>query len=646
MKKISKIALVAVVAAMTAFFGCNSGTDASILEQVAPVSDLQAKAFPGLNVVTWKPNAVSGGYTLFANYGKGWVLKASFDNDDDCILYDYISTGNEWDNGQEVKYMIQNDGSSLNRAAYVNKELASSEFVEVSVKAVNPGYKADVMYKMPALEEGQATPDFNSVDYFDAEAIAAFVDPAFTITEREPKAPLVTFVKAPGLDYSLTVRSADETEKIDFAFNETPNALSDLGNAELITPFIGQNDVWVTISFRGNYYSSVEYKIGSFTNTIEGAAAAWNAQFAMARDTDEEEADVYKLTWNAITVDNVKSLDGVYYLYSEISADTSSVDNWEKVEFTYSYDELEGKYVAYLPFNKKEVNKIYKLFAVYNGKTVGSDDANYTDAAYTQYVNNGLNLRYVVTEKYDFDTTDAEDLKNAKIILAWNPVTRFAGKVATDVTYKITKQEWDLEKAEWKDEEITSVGTVNAYNSYNDCIATAPFDVKNNYGTKYKVYAYDPEGNPIYQYVDADGDPNTAPTPVPGSYVSEKEYSTDLVSQARNGGISSVERSADKKSVTFKGETYLDHFGNEEVHTYKLFVIDASLNTNDFDKNAAKEVTLSPTYEAVEGKSYRKVTLTASGLNDKVTYKFWLFDVTNQEDGLPASSQTGLGLTF
>lgn len=621
MKKISKIALVAVVAAMTAFFGCNS--EASILEKVAPVSDLQAKAYPGLNVVTWKPNAVSNGYTLFANYGNGWESKGSFTSST-CSYEDFISTSNEWVNGQEVKYMIQNDGDKLAREAYVNKELVSSDFVEVSVKAVNPGYKADVMYKMPALEEGQATPDFNSVDYFDAEAIAAFVDPAFTITEREPKAPLVTFVKAPGLDYSLTVRSADETEKdkIDFAFNETPNGLSDLGNADLITPFIGQNDVWVTISFRGgDYYSQVEYKIGSFTNTVEGAAAAWNAQFTMARDTDEEEADVYKLTWDAITVDNVKSLDGVYYLYSEISS-LRDEDNWEKVEFTYSYDELIGKYVAYLPFNKKEVNKTYKLFAVYNGETVGSDDANYNNIA-TTYKNSGLNLRYVVTEKYDFDTTDAEDLKNAKIILAWDPVKRFVvnyeEKVATDVTYKITKQEIDLDTREMKDEEITSVGTINAYNSYNDCIATAPFDVKNNYRTIYKVYAYDPEGNLL---------------------VSDSvTYDTDLVSQARNGYVNFEERSADKKSVTFKGETYLDDFGKEVKHTYKLFVIDASLNTNGFDRDAAKEVTLTPTYEAVADQSYQKVTLTASGLSDKVTtYNYWLFDVTKQEEGLPATA--------
>lgn len=619
MKKISKIALVAVVAAMTAFFGCNS--EASILEKVAPVSDLQAKAYPGLNVVTWKPNAVSNGYTLFADYGRGWEFVDSFDNDN-CSHWDFISTDNEWLNGQEVKYMIQNDGDKLARAAYVNKELVSSDFVEVSVKAVNPGYNEPVMYKMPALEEGQATPDFNSVDYFDAEAIAAFVDPAFTIKEREPKAPLVTFVKAPGLQYSLTVKSADETDKIDFAFFYQPGTeLSALGNAELITPFIGQNNVWVTISDVNDYYSPVEYQIGSFTNTVEGAAAAWNAQFTMARDTDEEEADVYKLTWDAITVDNVKSLDGVYYLYSEISS-LRDEDNWEKVEFTYSYDELIGKYVAYLPFNKKEVNKTYKLFAVYNGETVGSDDANYNNIA-TTYKNSGLNLRYVVTEKYDFDTTDAEDLKNAKIILAWDPVKRFVvnyeEKVATDVTYKITKQEIDLDTREMKDEEITSVGTINAYNSYNDCIATAPFDVKNNYRTIYKVYAYDPEGNLL---------------------VSDSvTYDTDLVSQARNGYVNFEERSADKKSVTFKGETYLDDFGKEVKHTYKLFVIDASLNTNGFDRDAAKEVTLTPTYEAVADQSYQKVTLTASGLSDKVTtYNYWLFDVTKQEEGLPATA--------
>lgn len=616
MKKISKIALVAVVAAMTAFFGCNS--EASILEKVAPVSDLQAKAYPGLNVVTWKPNAVSNGYTLFADYGRGWEFVDSIDNDN-CSHWDFISTDNEWLNGQEVKYKIQNDGDKLARAAYVNKELVSSDFVEVSVKAVNPGYKEPVMYKMPALEEGQATPDFNSVDYFDAEAIAAFVDPAFTIKEREPKAPLVTFVKAPGLQYSLTVKSADETDKIDFAFFYQPGTeLSALGNAELITPFIGQNNVWVTISDVNDYYSPVEYQIGSFTNTVEGAAAAWSANFEMTRDTDEEEADVYKLTWNAITVDNVKSLDGVYYLYSEINKYDND-DKWEKVEFTYSYDELEGKYVAYLPFNKKEVGKDYKLFAVYNGKTVDSAASLYYNNLATPYVNNGLDLQYVVTEKYDIDSTDAEDLKNAKIILAWKPVTRY-GKVATDVTYKITKQEYDLDASELKDEEITTVGTVNAYNSYNDCIATAPFDVKTNWYTVYTVYAFDPEGNLI-------GSADSA------------TYQTDLVSKASDGYINTVKRSDDKKSVTFEGITYVDDFGKEVKRTYKLFVIDASLNTNGFDLRAAKEVTLTPTYEAVENESYSKVTLKASGLSDKVTtYNYWLFDVTEQEDGEPAVS--------
>ena len=81
---------------------------------------------------------------------------------------------------------------------------------------------------------------------------------------------------------------------------------------------------------------------------------------------------------------------------------------------------------------------------------------------------------------------------------------------------------------------------------------------------------------------------------------------------------------------------YFDVFGKEVKHTYKLFVIDASLNTNGYDLRAAKEVTLTPAYKKVEGETYQTVTLTGSGLTKDIDYNYWLFDITYQEDGKPA----------
>lgn len=493
MKKISKIALVAVVAAMTAFFGCNSGTDASILEQVAPVSDLQAKAMPGLNVVTWKPNAVSKGYTLFANYGNGWVMRASFNNTQDCIFKDYISTDYEWANGQEVKYMIQNDGEYLARAAYVNKELASSEFVEVSVKAVNPGYKAEVMYKLPVAEEGKAIPDFMAFDYLDEEAVAGLVEPvAAEVKTTEALQTIITgYVQAPYLNYEASVRGPDENEKLVFNFNttegkkfhsDTTGDMSPLGNVTLGTPFIGTNDVYITISDQYNYYTSKTIKVASFevvADTSYNMSASFTAEYVI-------EDEKVEFTWNPVTnIDNSVASDVNYAIYYAVGS------KWKKVAVTPVYDAFEETYSAAVNFSDDMKGK-FTLIATKDSKLIGHIDANKVTEASVAPASR--NVAYQVVDAFADEDGNAEYAKTIKLV--FNPYT-FNGKYTTKVTYKIFQKEYEEDVAvadlEWK-----NTGASVSYNAVTGRMVSSAITPK--MVTDYLVVPYGENGRKLNGY--------------------------------------------------------------------------------------------------------------------------------------------------
>lgn len=602
MKKVSKIGLVAVVAAMTAFFGCNSGAeaaDASILEQVAPVSDLQAKALPGLNVVTWKPNAVSNGYTLFANYGNGWVLKGSFDNDDACSFYDYISTTNEWVNGQEVKYMIQNDGTFLARAAYVNKELASSEFVEVSVKAVNPGYKAEVMYKLPAAEEGKAIPDFMAFDYLDEEAVAGLVEPdAAEIKTTEALETIITgYVKAPYLNYKASVRGPDENEKLDFDFytengerfhDDTTGKMSLLGNVKLGTPFIGTNDVYITISDKNNYYTSKTIKVASFevvADTTYNPITYFTANYVI----DDEKVE---FTWDPVTnIDNSVASDVNYAIYYAVG------NKWKKVAVTPVYDAFEETYSAAVNFSDDMKGK-FTLIATKDSKLIGHIDANgVTEKEVVAPASRDVD--YQVLDAFADEDGNAEYAKTIKLV--FNPYT-FNGKYTTKVTYKIFQKEY--EDLEWKD-----TGASVSYNAVTGKMVSSPITPK--IVTDYLVVPYGENGRKLTAYTIKQFNDFKDP---------EIVYASPLVFDAHLEG-----------NFTWKGTSGAVNKKANVIPTYEAYQIKTDLNDlnngeGPYESSVAEKVTASVSKAKVEenGNVHYTVTVTAK---DKEGYTVYLYSV-------------------
>lgn len=599
MKKISKIALVAVVAAMTAFFGCNS--EASILEQVAPVSDLQAKALPGLNVVTWKPNAVSNGYTLFANYGNGWVKKADFGNGDNCIFGDYIDVDNEWANGQEVKYMIQNDGSFLNRAAYVNKELASSEFVEVSVKAVNPGYKAEVMYKLPVAEEGKAIPDFMAFDYLDEEAVAGLVEPvAAEIKTTEALETIITgYVKAPYLNYEASVRGPDENEKLDFNFySDSTGSMSLLGNVTLGTPFIGTNDVYITISDNNDYYTPKTIKVASF----EVAAApdyTMGASFTAEYVIEDEKV---KFTWDpAKNIDGSVASDVNYAIYYAVDS------NWKKVAVTPVYDAFEEEYSAAVDFSD-DMKGTFKLIATKDGKLIGTSDANRVYEATVSAPGN-RDVVYQVVDAFADKDGKAENAKTIKLV--FEPYT-FNGKYTTKVTYKIFKTEVEesvpeegisaekYAKLEWND-----TGASVAYNAVTDKMVSSAITPTQKIYTLYKVVAYGENGRKLGAYNDCVFKDFKADDVVAPKFEYDRSSSSEdkFIWEGESGTVNK------KANVipTFEAyqiKTDLNSLGKGESHSYVSSVaekVTASVSKEAADENGNVKYTVTVTAKAKTG---------------------------------------------
>lgn len=602
MKKVSKIGLVAVVAAMTAFFGCNSGAeaaDASILEQVAPVSDLQAKALPGLNVVTWKPNAVSNGYTLFANYGNGWVFKGSFDNDDNCSFYDYISTTNEWANGQEVKYMIQNDGTFLARAVNVNKELASSEFVEVSVKAVNPGYKTEVMYKLPVAEEGKAIPDFMAFDYLDAEAVAGLVEPvAAEVKTTEALETIITgYVKAPYLNYKASVRGPDENEKLDFDFytengkrfhDDTTGNMSLLGNVKLGTPFIGTNDVYIEISDKNNYYTKKTIKVASFevvADTKYKPITYFTANYVI----DDEKVE---FTWDPVTnIDDSVASDVNYAIYYAVGS------KWKKVAVTPVYDAFEEEYTAAVNFSDDMEGK-FTLIATKDSKLICHKDADGVTED-PVFAPTNRDVTYQVLDAFADEDGNAEYAKTIKLV--FNPYT-FNGKYTTKVTYKIFQKEY--EDLEWKD-----TGASVSYNAVTGKMVSSPITPK--IVTDYLVVPYGENGRKLTAYTIKQFNDFKDP---------EIVYASPLVFDAHLEG-----------NFTWKGTSGAVNKKANVIPTYEAYQIKTDLNDlnngeGSYESSVAEKVTASVSKAKVEenGNVHYTVTVTAK---DKEGYTVYLYSV-------------------
>lgn len=71
MKKMTKIAFVLVSAiTLGSLVSCGQPTE-SALEQITSVTEFKVKAYPGMNVLTWKPSEVTNGYVIFRQINGG-----------------------------------------------------------------------------------------------------------------------------------------------------------------------------------------------------------------------------------------------------------------------------------------------------------------------------------------------------------------------------------------------------------------------------------------------------------------------------------------------------------------------------------------------------------------------------------------------
>ena len=597
MKKINKLSLVLASAlVLGAITGCGQST--SYIEQVGSVSDFKVKAYPGANYLTWSPSEVSYGYSIFRD---GEFVKTV--GNTTTSFWDYIGTSNEWSDGQEVKYTIQNDGRDAARNA-ADTVIGSSAFAEATVKAINPGYKSEVMYKIPALEEGKALPNFADFDYTNAEELAKLVEPKAIITEREDKDSLISMATVPYLNTPrIWVTNEDETEKMSFVFDDGNIApkyigLSKLGNATVPTAFIGKNVIWAEFSDVNSYYESKKVILGEVVKEASSDSSFNYHKVSMTYDSEEES---FKIEWNAPTdkITGEYVTDWSYSLYYQPTG-----YDWEKVVLTPVLNEITGKYESLINIPLERKGKIYRFFATdSNGKPVSTwvEKDNWTERSYIDgevpnpnfYFSYGLS--YAVTDK---DKNGAA----TKIALVWDPAT-VSGEVSDKVTYKFVSSTYDPLTQEWSDPVVFDA-TINAYDEKTGKMTTASFDVPKNI-TKYSVIAYFEGRKQNEATVD---------------YYASNTYNWgSVVSYSREGKTVEVEvRSSTEAKSPVK-------------NSYVVYYMPSSYNFDGtLDLAVAKKVECSAKWEEIEG-----VTTVESGtfefvLDDKdEAYDVWFFEVND-----------------
>lgn len=599
MKKINKLSLVLASAlVLGAITGCGQST--SYIEQVGSVSDFKVKAYPGANYLTWAPSEVSNGYAIF----RDGVYITSVNNTY-TSFWDYIKPSNEWSDGQEVKYTIQNKGRDLARSATeADTVIGSSAFAEATVKAINPGYKSEVMYKIPALEEGKALPNFADFDYTNAEELAKLVEPTATITEREDKDALISMATVPYLNTRIWVTNEDETEKMSFVFdsgNEAPKyiGLSKLGNATVPTAFIGKNVIWAEFSDVNSYYESKKVKLAEVEReaSSENDYSFYYYKVKMTYDSEEES---FKIEWNAPT----DKITGEYLTDWSYSLYYQPKDwDWEKVVLTPVLNEITGKYESLINIPLARVGKKYRFFATYsNGRPVSTweEENNWNESTYVDgsvpnpnFYFNSHGLNYAVT---DTDKNGAA----TKIALVWDPA-KVSGEVSDKVTYKFVSSTWDPLAEEWSDSVAFDV-TINAYDEKTGKMTTASFDVPKN-NTKYSVIAYF-EGR------------------------KQNEATTEYyASNTYNWGYGYI-NSREGKTVEVKVWSSTEA-KSPVKNSYVVYYMPSNYNYDGtLDLAVAKKVECSAEWEEIEG-----VTTVESGtfefdLDDKdEAYDVWLFEV-------------------
>lgn len=276
MKKMTKVAFILASAiTLGSLVSCDIFTEPAY-EKIDSVSELKVKAYPGMNVLTWKPSDVTNGYVIYRQINGGDYICISNDVDVKATKFsDTISIWNEWNNGDEIKYLIQNKGQgedNLGRAV-LSKIVADSSFAEATVKGINLGYNVEVLYRIPPLEEGETTPNFEDFDYSNPDEIVKLVPPTaninYTYDINECKV-FVSFVDIPYLSEKICVKYNDNGLGEYYTFSTTSTNAN--GNSVLTVPLDRKYSIWAEISQSGGYSKSVELYLGSigFDGPTEG----------------------------------------------------------------------------------------------------------------------------------------------------------------------------------------------------------------------------------------------------------------------------------------------------------------------------------------------------------------------------------------
>ena len=597
MKKINKLSLVLASAlVLGAITGCGQST--SYIEQVGSVSDFKVKAYPGANYLTWSPSEVSYGYSIFRD---GEFVKTV--GNTTTSFWDYIGTSNEWSDGQEVKYTIQNDGRDAARNA-ADTVIGSSAFAEATVKAINPGYKSEVMYKIPALEEGKALPNFADFDYTNAEELAKLVEPKATITEREDKDALISMAQIPYLNTKIWVASEDETEKMSFGFNKDLD-FSKLGTATVPPAFIGKNVIWAEFSDANGYYESKKVKLAEIEIEALGGNSDFDFSYNNVTMTYDSEEESYKIEWNApiYKVTGEYVTDWSYSLYYQ-----PTYGGWEKVVLTPVLNEISGKYESLIDIPSGRKWTPWRFFVsdsdggvfveyVYNDETGGYDKpVSYKGDGIPDVSVGNYSVNYAVTKK-DKDGFATE------IALVWDPAT-VSGEVSDKVTYKFVSSTYDPLTGEYSDS-VAFDATINAYDEKTGKMTTASFDVPKN-NTKYSVIAYF-EGR------------------------KQKEVTVDYYA-SNTYSWGSLYTLPTREGKTVEVKVWSSTEAKSPVkNSYVVYYMPSNYNYNSaLDLAVAKKVECSvEDWEAIEGDTTKVTGTFEFDLDDKdEAYDVWIFEVS------------------
>lgn len=610
MKKMTKVAFVLASAiTLGSLVSCGQPTE-SALEQITSVTEFKVKAYPGMNVLTWKPSEVTNGYVIFRQINGGnYECLNNNVSVNGTYFTDTISLNNEWQTGDEIKYLIQNKGQSNFGRSVLSKIVADSSFVEASVKGINPGYREEVVYKVPALEEGKSVPNFVDFDYSNAEEVAKLVEPTATIKSIEDSNELyVSFVNIPYLYEKLYVTNEDGSEKMEFSFIGSGTAADEpdvsafvnvSGNAKLITPFYGKNNIWVELS-QSDYLKSKKLLLGSVDAKYNGSCDLDYESVSISWDSENQ---VYVISWNIPTDENGAYVkDCKFYLYH--AADWYV---WQKVEITPELNEFTGKYEATLPNGKFAAEGRYRFFAA---NAEGENLVHYDNAGnpftYKELVEgghkdhfwNGLNPQIAVS---NISTDDNGNETSRKISLVWNPVM-LDGEVAKDVTYKVYKEERDaVDTEKWSDPVEFSV-TLKTYDENVEKVVTNAFTAP-SVDTKYTVKAFYKDHFLFSSDVTFWDNASYSWGYVYNGVRDGKKVTYDIIS-AKN----------DEKPVENKYVVYYQKY---------------SYNYEDvLDLSVATKVTPTVQFEKlVEGNKTTVGTLTFDLPDDTNSYKVWIYEV-------------------